>query len=103
MRIHSASTTAADRSPAMYRSETIATVVSKTSINVGMITAAATNQALIAGRLAAAGASATLLMMRAPLAARGPMRVRVWGPLGLLEVRQRVARLPRHAAPWAAP
>src|SRR6516162_3104697 len=46
----------------MYRSATLAMVVSSTSMNVGTTTAAATNQGLIAGRLAAVGARATLLM-----------------------------------------
>src|SRR5579864_1182784 len=59
---HSLSTFAADRPPAMYRSATLAIVVSSTSMNVGTTTAAATNQGLIAGRLTAAGARAALLM-----------------------------------------
>jgi hypothetical protein len=46
----------------MYRSATLAMVVSSTSMNVGMTTATATNQGLIAGRLAVVGARATLLM-----------------------------------------
>src|SRR6266852_5359160 len=41
-------------------------VVSSTSMNVGTITAAATNQGLIAGRLTAGGESATLLMIQNP-------------------------------------
>ena len=45
----------------MYRSATLAIVVSSTSMNVGTTTAAATNQGLIAGRLTALGASVTLL------------------------------------------
>src|SRR6516165_1789245 len=59
---HSLSTFDADRPPAMYRSATLAIVVSSTSMKVGTTTAAATNQGLIAGRLAAVGARATLLM-----------------------------------------
>src|SRR5262249_34833832 len=46
----------------MYRSATLAIVVSSTSMKVGTTTAAATNQGLIAGRLAAVGSMATLLM-----------------------------------------
>jgi hypothetical protein len=46
----------------MYRSATLAIVVSSTSMNVGTTTAMATNQGLIAGRLAAPGAGVTLLM-----------------------------------------
>jgi hypothetical protein len=41
-------------------------VVSSTSMNVGTITAAATNQGLIAGRLTAGGESATRLMIQNP-------------------------------------
>src|SRR5262245_13050801 len=63
---HSLSVTAAARPPAMYRSATLAMVVSSTSMKVGMITAPATNQGLIARRRTAGGARATLLMMRAP-------------------------------------
>src|SRR5262249_31271319 len=58
---HSLSTFDADRPPAMYRSATLAMVVSSTSMNVGMTTAMATNQGLIAGRLRALGAMVTLL------------------------------------------
>ena len=61
---HSLSTFDADRPPAMYRSATLAIVVSSTSMNVGTTTATATNQGLIAGRLTALGARATLLMRR---------------------------------------
>jgi hypothetical protein len=43
----------ADRPPAMYRIEAVAIVVSRISMNVGMTTAVATNQGLIAGRLVA--------------------------------------------------
>ena len=68
MRTHSLSTFDADRPPAMYRSATLAIVVSSTSMNVGTTTAAATNQGLIAGRLAAVGARATLLMRGPPSA-----------------------------------
>ena len=49
----SLSSIVADRPPAMYRSETLAIVVSRTSMNVGTTTAVATNQGLIAGRLTA--------------------------------------------------
>src|SRR5689334_22563525 len=59
---HSLSTFDADRPPAIYRSATLAMVVSSTSMNVGMTTAMATHQGLIAGRPAAVGAWATLLM-----------------------------------------
>src|SRR5215470_3022468 len=59
---HSLSTFDADRPPAMYRSATLAIVVSSTSINVGMTTAMATNQGLIAGRPRALGAGVSLLM-----------------------------------------
>ena len=61
MRTHSLSTFDADRPPAMYRSATLAIVVSSTSMKVGTTTAAATNQGLIAGRLRSLGASVTLL------------------------------------------
>src|SRR4051794_31522690 len=47
---HSLSLTDADSPPAMYRSATFAIVVSRTSMNVGTTTAAATIQGLIAGR-----------------------------------------------------
>ena len=60
----SVSVSAADRPPAMYRRGTLAIVVSRISMNVGTTTAVATNQGLIAGRLTAVGASATLLMTR---------------------------------------
>src|SRR4051794_8920372 len=63
---HSLSTRAADRPPAMYCRATLAIVVSRTSMNVGMTTAMATIQGLIAGRLIAAGARATLLMIHPP-------------------------------------
>src|SRR5271165_602962 len=46
----------------MYRSATLAIVVSSTSMNVGTTTATATNQGLIAGRLTVVGARAALLM-----------------------------------------
>src|SRR6516165_3212275 len=49
----------------MYRSATLAMVVSSTSMNVGTTTATATNQGLIAGRLTRGGASVMPLMMRA--------------------------------------
>src|SRR5215475_8482282 len=49
-------------------------VVSSTSMNVGMTTAAAMTQGLIAVRLTAAGARATLLMVRAPWRARDRCR-----------------------------
>src|SRR5271157_4501875 len=58
---HSLSTFDADRPPAMYRSATLAIVVSNTSMKVGTTTAAATNQGLITGRLRSLGASVTLL------------------------------------------
>src|SRR5437867_12445515 len=58
---HSLSTLDADRPPAMYRSATLAIVVSSTSMNVGTTTAMATNQGLIAGRLTAPGARVTPL------------------------------------------
>ena len=103
MRIHSASTTAADRSPAMYRSETIATVVSKTSMNVGMITAAATNQALDRRAADCGRGKCDAAHDACSLGGRGPMRVRVWGPRCLVEAWQTVARVPRRAAPWVAP
>ena len=45
----------------MYRSATLAIVVSSTSMKVGTTTAAATNQGLITGRLSAFGAGVTLL------------------------------------------
>ena len=45
----------------MYRSATLAMVVSSTSMKVGMTTATATNQGLITGRLLAPGAIVTLL------------------------------------------
>ena len=45
----------------MYRSATLAIVVSSTSMKVGTTTAAATNHGLITGRLRALGASDTLL------------------------------------------
>src|SRR6516225_4885216 len=61
---HSLSTFDADRPPAMYRSATLAMVVSSTSMNVGMTTATAINQGLIAGRLGALGARVSLLMRR---------------------------------------
>ena len=54
----------ADRPPAMYRIEAVAIVVSRISMNVGTTTATATNQGLIAGRLTAFEARATLLMTR---------------------------------------
>src|SRR5579883_2695718 len=57
---HSLSTFDADSPPAMYRSATLAMVVSSTSMKVGMTTAMATNQGLIAGRLRAPGARVTL-------------------------------------------
>src|SRR5262245_34469956 len=63
---HSLSVTAAARPPAMYRSATLAMVVSSTSMKVGMITATATNQGLIARRRTVGGARVTLLMRRAP-------------------------------------
>ena len=59
---HSLSTFDADRPPAMYRSATLAIVVSSTSMNVGTTTATATNQGLIAGRLTAVGARVALLI-----------------------------------------
>src|SRR5260370_39222052 len=52
-------------------------VVSSTSMKVGTITAAATNQGLIAGRLTAGTGSATLLMVRGQESA-----CRVGGPFG---------------------
>src|SRR5262249_55509472 len=45
----------------MYRSATLAIVVSSTSMNVGMTTATATTQGLIAGRWTAVGAGAAWL------------------------------------------
>src|SRR5262245_53581331 len=48
----------------MYRSATLAIVVSRTSMNVGMTTAMATSQGLTARRLTSAGARARLLMRR---------------------------------------
>ena len=47
----------------MYRSATLAIVVSSTSMKVGTTTAAATNQGLIAGRPMAPGATVTLLKL----------------------------------------
>src|SRR5262245_24562952 len=58
---HSLSTFDADSPPAMYRSATLAIVVSNTSMKVGMTTAMATNQGLIAGRLRVLGAMVTRL------------------------------------------
>src|SRR5437764_503829 len=69
---HSLSMTAADRPPAMYRSATLATVVSSTSMNVGTTTATATNQGLIAGRPAEETGRVALLMV----CARGRARDR---------------------------
>src|SRR4051812_12493872 len=46
----------------MYRSATLAMVVSSTSMNVGTTTATATNQGLIAGRPSADEVGGTLLM-----------------------------------------
>jgi len=43
---HSLSVTGADNPPAIYRSATLAIVVSKTSMNVGITTAPATSQGL---------------------------------------------------------
>src|SRR5207302_10742541 len=63
---HSLSVCAADRPPAMYRSATLAMVVSITSMNVGMTTATATIHGLIAGRLTAGGDRDALLMRFAP-------------------------------------
>src|SRR3954453_7642906 len=62
VRTHSLSTFDADRPPAMYRSATLAIVVSSTSMNVGTTTATATNQWLIAGRVTAVGARAAPLI-----------------------------------------
>src|SRR6516165_3239272 len=56
----------ADRPPAMYRIEAVAIVVSRISMNVGITTAVATSQELTAGRLTAAGVSATLLITGPP-------------------------------------
>src|SRR5690242_15542932 len=71
----SASLCAADRPPAMYRSATLATVVSRISMNVGTTTTRATIQWLTAGRLAAPGLSVTVLMRRPP----GPLTFRARG------------------------
>src|SRR4051812_4199419 len=60
---HSESLSAADSPPAMYRSATLAIVVSRISMNVGTTTTTATTQWLIAGRPTAAGVDATRLMM----------------------------------------
>src|SRR5580704_2599031 len=68
---HSLSTTAADRPPAMYRSATLAMVVSSTSMNVGMTTATATTHGLIAGPTAARGEGiATVVTERSRLDCR---------------------------------
>src|SRR5438067_2324432 len=121
---HSLSVTAADSPPAMYRSATLAMVVSSTSMNVGMTTATATTQGLIAGRLTAGGARATLLMRRAPwrtnnvaasfqLAGKtGKLEtcrhifkqfLTVWGPWEVAAGTEAAARPPRHAVPWPLP
>src|ERR1700752_2843168 len=66
---HSLSTSEADRPPAMYRSATLAIVVSSTSMKVGMTTATATIQGVIAGRPAAAAAATQGLVPGRPAAA----------------------------------
>src|SRR5581483_479588 len=58
---HSPSVTAADNPPAMWRNATFAIVVSKTSMNVGMTTASATNHGLIARGTAVAEYSGTAI------------------------------------------
>src|SRR5690242_17686684 len=104
---HSLSTFDADRPPAMYRSATLAIVVSSTSMNVGMTTATATNQGLTAGRLAAAGARASLLMRgllredRVLIGGRSPDHPSpLSGCRGFRTGRPAVARRPRRRAPW---
>src|SRR6476469_6283401 len=71
---HSLSTLEADRPPAIYRSATFAIVVSSTSMNVGMTTAEATSQGLIAGRLTAVWTRVALLTREPLLVAGGPSR-----------------------------
>src|SRR5262249_32114235 len=65
---HSLSTFDAERPPAMYRSATLAIVVSSTSMNVGMTTATATSQGLIDRRPTAVEATIALVILgRDPL------------------------------------
>src|SRR6516162_1808493 len=85
----------ADRPPAMYRIEAVAIVVSRISMNVGITTAVATSQGLIAGRLTAFTLRAAALiqgLLRKDRGGmnRGPLRFdpssisrcgrRDWGP-----------------------
>src|SRR5262245_47364166 len=90
----------------MYRSATLAIVVSSTSMKVGTTTAAATNQGLIAGRIAAVGARATLLMpglLRCEERRRTDRRaLRIHpssfrGRWGLWEQEDSMAKLPRRS------
>src|SRR3954453_22603408 len=84
---HSLSVTGADRPPAMYRRATLAIVVSRTSMNVGTTTAAATNQGLIRGRLASGERS--WVFMAATLK-------------GMLKFRRGLSCLPFQGVPGAA-
>src|SRR5262245_38132038 len=87
--------TAADKPPAMYRKATLAIVVSSTSMNVGITTAAATNQGLTAGRLSAGGERATLLILRTPWSLTpcpSPLRARETGEGARNERRSALGR-----------